>query len=438
MENKKPTETDAGNEKPAETIEEIYANFDPAIPLTDNSPFYSPRQEDQFRALKYKLKTAKGCQCHFLSGHRGGGKTTELRKLAGEPELNKRYAIIYMTITDFGKDTADLTHDAVLLEMGLCMVKKLKEGGFSEASTYEKELEKWGREIIKISTKSESAETEAGAKADAWLVYFKTLLRTRREWKTEEKLALEPKIQDLVFILNRLSAEMELFTGKRPLLIVDDLEKGESDAHREMHARLFEENLETLLKPKLSVIFTLPVYYRSKHQAANLGGRLTAFSAVKIYDREQRKMEKPVLDKTGAGYGLMRDFVLRRVKDEGLFGEGVLDDLILIGGGLFRDTARAIHEAALCALLEEKKVITAEYVTTVFNKLKKEYQPQIRGEAAAALIRIQRSDLVWENGAEPLLMSRAVMEYENGEIWLDVRYVLKEYVRRIGEQLQGG
>ncbi len=33
---------------------------------------------------------------------------------------------------------------------------------------------------------------------------------------------------------------------------------------------------------------------------------------------------------------------------------------------------------------------------------------------------------------EPYLQSRAVVEYENADLWLDVRYVLKAYVKGLG------
>jgi hypothetical protein len=64
----------------------------------------------------------------------------------------------------------------------------------------------------------------------------------------------------------------------------------------------------------------------------------------------------------------------------------------------------------------------------VFEQVKKEYQPLIRGKAINILKEVQSSAQGWVDGVEPFLQSRAVVEYENGDLWLDLRHVLKEYV----------
>ncbi len=37
----------------------------------------------------------------------------------------------------------------------------------------------------------------------------------------------------------------------------------------------------------------------------------------------------------------------------------------------------------------------------------------------------------WVPGVEPFLQNRAVVEYENGDLWLDLRSLLKPYVRKL-------
>ena len=230
-------------------------------------------------------------------------------------------------------------------------------------------------------------------------------------------------------ILNRMGQEIKNRTGQKLLVIIDDLEKGESTAHKEMHTRLFQENYDALVQPRFSIIYTLPVYFRGLPGSRIPQDELYAFSAVRLYEREHKTVVSPPLSTKHEGYLLMRSFVEKRLEyAEALFAQGTIDELLRIGGGLFRETARAIHEASYFVQIRGGTRIEMADVKKVFDQVKKEYQPLIRGGAVAILKEVGSSAQGWVDGVEPFLQSRAVVEYENGDLWLDLRYVLKEYV----------
>jgi hypothetical protein len=293
----------------------------------------------------------------------------------------------------------------------------------------EKRLEEWGRQTVTTFLDNKTALAEVEAKPSAVWAYFRAQLATRREWKTEYKQVLEPKVQELVALINQMAQELSNRVGKELLVIVDDLEKGDSDAHREMHMRLFQEQLEVLVQPRFSIIYTLPIYFRALPGRRIPPGQLFAFSAARIYDQIYKSGDSPELNKDGPGYRLMNAFVERRVGNMDIFGPGALDELLLIGGGLFRETARVMQVAAFLASNRGATHIDLEDVRGVFNRVKKEYQPMIRGEAVKILKTVLDSTDGWVPGVEPYLQSRAVVEYENGDVWLDLRYPLKAYVR---------
>lgn len=404
--------------------------FDPTKTLDPRTGYYIRRTDPELQKLFFDLKKTDSQVKAFLCGHRGSGKTTELNRLCLDADINDKYNTVYLTAHKFGSETVHLTHDAVLVEMGLELAKQGKELGMP--SSYEKELDAWGNEVVKTFLKNEEAIAEAGAKAGAWLAFFKAQLGTRREWKREEKQILEPRIQDLIAILNSMAQDLKNYTGKQLLVVVDDLEKGESDAHRIMHTRLFQENYDTLVQPRFSIIYTLPVYFRALGASRIPKDRLYAFSAVRLYRQEDKQQNKPPLCTAEKGYRLMRSFVEKRLdKTAAFFEEGVLDELLRIGGGLFRETARAVREAAYLALNGEKKKIGMDQAEQVFHQVKKEYQPVIRGEAVGILRQVLESKQGWVPGVEPFLQSRAVVEYENHDLWIDLRYVLKPYIREL-------
>ena len=53
----------------------------------------------------------------------------------------------------------------------------------------------------------------------------------------------------------------------------------------------------------------------------------------------------------------------------------------------------------------------------------------LRREYFAFLKKVMESDKGWVDGVEPYLQMRAVVEYENDDLWLDIRHMLKPYVK---------
>ncbi|TAL17599.1 hypothetical protein EPN96_04580 [bacterium] len=421
---------------PAKDIGEVYDNFDQALPVDPSSEQYIPRDDPQLRRLVLDLIRAKTSLHAFLCGHRGSGKTTELRKLCKIKEIGENYIPVFLTAQNFGTESVNLTHDALLVEIGRSMAEAGKEYGVT--GSYEKELVDWGREIISKLVKSESLKAEAGAKANWWPFYFKVVGSTSKDRTQEEKQILAPKIEDLINILDRMAQDIRNKTGKRILVIVDDLEKGESDAEKDMHNRLFQENYDSLVRPALSIVYTLPIYFRAMPGSRVPLGEIYAFSAIHIYSRAEKRKTTPQPDRDNRDYGIMKNFIEKRVHSpNALFEEKTIDELILIGGGLFRETARAVRLAAGEALARKGDKITFKDVEYAFNSIKKDYQPMIRGEDVNILRKVYDSEEGWVAGVEPFLQARAVVEYENGDLWLDLRYVLKDYVLKLSDAEKG-
>lgn len=412
---------------PAATLLEVWKVFEPTLVVNPASEFYIQRTDTKLQKLNFDLKQSDTDLHAFLCGHRGSGKTTELNRLCQDQELQDKYRTLFLTAQDFGSEVVHLTHDALMVEIGLALAQQNEV-----PDSYGKELNDWGKQVVTSFIHDETIKAEVGAKANAWLAFFRAELGSRRDWKREEKLKLEPRIQDLIGILNRMSQELKNKSGKKVLVVIDDLEKGESDAHKEMHTRLFDENYETLVKPRFSIIYTLPISFRSLAGSRIPKDELYDFSAVHLYERAHKAVTRPQLCTGEEGYLLLRSFVEKRLANpSAIFGDDVLDELLRIGGGLFRETARAIHEAAYFAMNRKGDKIEMADAAQVFTQIKKEYQPMIRGEAIKLLKDVLECDQGWVDGVEPYLQSRAVVEYENGDLWLDLRYVLKDYVREM-------
>ncbi|MFT4930007.1 MAG: hypothetical protein ACI8WB_006142, partial [Phenylobacterium sp.] len=295
------------------------------------------------------------------------------------------------------------------------------------------EINQWGKTLVNALSKD---GTQASVKGSAWLTYFKAQLKSRNDREIGEKTSLEPKILDLINLLNRMAQDLKNKTSKNLLVMIDDLEKGSSDAEKLMHQRLFSEYNSVLTQLHFNIIYTLPVYFKAMPNSRIDKESIFSFSAQRMYTSQDKKSNIPPLDKNSTGYQFMTKFILQRLhKDVELFEEGVLDELMRIGGGLFRDTDAAIENAAYFAIERDAEKVAMQDAEKVFNRLKASYQPFIRGKAITVLGEVADSEGGWVTDVEPFLQSRAVIEYENGDIWLDVRYVLKAYVRSLFDKI---
>ncbi|MCP4155285.1 MAG: hypothetical protein GY757_46595, partial [bacterium] len=181
--------------KPAKNLEEVWRIFDPTLTMDPRTEYYIQRTDPELQKLFFDLEHSEQHMHAFLCGHRGSGKTTELHRLRMDQGLCDKYIPVYMTIQTFGSDTVHLTHDAILLEMGLELVEQGKQYGLPKK--FKKELDDWGKHVVNTYLKDQAAQAEVCGQGNAWLAYFKAQLSTRREWKREEKQILEPKVQDL-------------------------------------------------------------------------------------------------------------------------------------------------------------------------------------------------------------------------------------------------
>ena len=413
--------------QPATNLDEVYDLFAPISEKYASGEFYVNRNEKELIKLERMLK--RGHRFHgFLCGHVGCGKTTELNRLVKNKDITNKFYPVLFSIKDIQVDSNKVTHDALLVAIGNAIIKACPPKILDKE--YADKLNNWGAELIKSSIKNDEINNQIKGNINLWLLHFRSWLRHREQNSEQIKLTLEPKVNELIDLLNDMAVEIELNSQKKLLVMVDDLEKG-NNSDREMHHRIFNQHYDVITKPNFNILYTLPVYFRGLSDKRIRPDDIFSFPAVRLYEPNQKQQIKPKLDKNSEGYKLIHEFIEKRIaKLDDIFAPDTLDDLILIGGGLFRETDSAIAQAADIALYRGSEVIEPQDVDEVFTDIKKEYQPSIRDKELELLAAVLDKKFGWVNDIEPLLQSGAVVEYENGDIWLDIRYVLKAFVKQ--------
>src|SRR5581483_1716073 len=175
----------------AESLDEAWRNFEYDLPLDmkpgQPNPFYvvrphnpAERLEDALLAPFYRPPI------RFFSGHRGCGKSTELRRIAVNPEILAKYYPIHFTIQDEA-DIVNLDYKDVLLALGRQMYNQFKNDGGKLRKELDKSLDSWRgkieREYVQ-SSRLAGLEVEGGV--DALAANFGITMK------------LEPKTREII------------------------------------------------------------------------------------------------------------------------------------------------------------------------------------------------------------------------------------------------
>ena len=217
--------------KTATDLETAWLNFEldlPLEPMPDggSNPFYVNRPGNPTARLERELRRPyHQPPKYFFSGHRGCGKSTELRRLTVNPEILKRFVPFHFSIRDAG-DINNLDYRDVLLAIGGQMFGQYREKGGKLPEQMLKELASWAGRIEEVITTSDRIggfDIEGRVNA----IFAEAGLKMKLEPKTRHELrqVLERNITDLIDVINKIATSIHAKTQKPPLILIDDLDK---------------------------------------------------------------------------------------------------------------------------------------------------------------------------------------------------------------------
>ncbi|HEY72034.1 MAG: hypothetical protein DRJ03_27425 [Chloroflexi bacterium] len=177
----------------ARDLDHAWLNFELDLPLEVEpdgppNPFYVDRPGNPVAELEQAL-TAPFYQLpkYFFSGHRGCGKSTELRRLAVNPDIRAKFWPVHFTIREEA-DVNNLDYRDVLLAIGGQVYRQYRVGGGRLPKQLLKELDQFRGQVEQEITITPSGLTgsEVEGKLDAFFA------------QAALKLKLEPKIRTVV------------------------------------------------------------------------------------------------------------------------------------------------------------------------------------------------------------------------------------------------
>ncbi len=378
----------------------------------------------------------------LLAGHRGCGKSTELRQL--QQSLVNSGFLVALIDAELDLDLEDTESPDLLLAFIRGLEAALREQDVSLPANDLKSFEDWFTEVtVEKSERTQfDAEVRSEAEMKGGIPFFASLLakvtgtiKRGTDSKVMYRQKLEPRLTQLVdrgAFLFRKARQAVQATGKKDLvLIVDGLDRialKDKGHGRSSHEMLFIDHGDLLKGFGCHIVLTVPISLMFSKQAANL---LQVFS-----DRHVLPMIK-VADRDGQpwpeGRELLRTAIRTRVDSVSLFEAGVEDRLIEACGGHPRQLMLLLRYALLVV---DEAPVTLNAVDRAIHDLRNDYDRSVPSEHWPLLAKVARKHEV-QNDADHQLMlyNLSVLEYQNSHRWCDVNPVIRE-LRQFVEALQ--
>jgi AAA ATPase domain len=246
-------------------LSEIYNAFDPA-PLPANSKLYVDCKavrggSDVLVELGKTIRFSDRPTCQLYTGHRGGGKSTELLRLKQDLE-NKGCTVVYFSAEDEDVNPEDVEYTDILLACTRHLLEQVKEADPIPVLSWLRERGQILKEVLLTDISLADLKAEVGVKEFAKIT---TSIRTQPTQRAKLRELLNPYTEKLVEALNEFiaDAKRKLPQDKQRLVVIaDGLEKvtlATKEGGRTNHDEIFIDRAEQLKGLNCDVIYTVPI-----------------------------------------------------------------------------------------------------------------------------------------------------------------------------------
>lgn len=328
----------------------------------------------------------------LFGGHRGCGKSTELRRLARELHREDRYFVIFIDVLD-ELDVNDISYSDILLAQAKVLTEQLEKQKINIEQVFLTRLENWFKETIKIheEAKELGAGIETGAEAKSGLPFIGSMfakltgyIRNNTTYKTEVRNVLRNSFTEFAEIFNSLLQHVEeqlkeAQKGRKLIFIVD----GTDRLSREDSHNFFIQDSFQLQLVRSNFIYCAPISLISESSSLTQEFKVVRLPMLKIAEKGVANLEEEACN-------LLRKLIYLRV-DKTLFDdEDVVNYLIRYSGGHVRDLIRLLSYS-LGETLGRKK-IDRPIVEQAVERLATEYRRLIEQEDYELLVEIDERD----------------------------------------------
>lgn len=397
-------------------------------PLEPNDSFYVAyfqEDNDPIKELYHHITRDDDTQSvALLSGFRGNGKSTELRRLKVLLE-QKGCAVLLCDIEPFFNEYEPVGVADFLISVALALNEAMKTK-YGKDFLQESYLERFGQ-FLKTEIQLDNAGIDE--------IFLISLVK-EATFKKRLQNALSTKIELFVKEMQVFFANIRTFLRKhgheQTVLLLDSFEKirGTGENAHQIHEsvdQLFRRYIGNQLRlPEWHVVYTVPPYVTSVSDTElNI---CTFLPNIHIVNKDGSYDQQ--------GINIMKDVIERRFAWQKMFTEAQMEKIILATAGSFRVFFRLIRIILLKIPATQELLInvpiTDELLERAKNSLLREMIFLLPNDDKAWLQKIADSKTAEVSKEEDKLTLMKFMDkdwvflYYNGDAWFDVNPLLKE------------
>ncbi|MGL4408039.1 MAG: hypothetical protein ACRCTU_06570 [Zoogloea sp.] len=363
--------------------------------------------------------------CVLFGGHRGCGKSTELREIARQLEGPEAYFVVQIDALK-SLDINNLQYADLALSMAEGLLEAARLAGLEIPPVFLTTLLGWFKQTIKSTNleRSQSAELQAEVELKAELPFIsklfaslRTAIRDNTTHKTEIRESVRNSFSDLAKHFNALLAKLEeevaaQHKGQGVLFVVDGTDRLSADEA----CAFFIQDIHQMRLLQANCIYCAPISVLNEQgQVSQNFDAVFRLPMIKLGEKGAPVSTDPS-SRIPAAWAQLREFVHRRLPAEGFDHPDTLDVLIAHSGGHPRDLLRLIK---LCFQQLDEGPITRSVAETAARLLSNEYRRLVQPEDWPVLASIDqgpKEDTPNTPQTRRLLYDLVLLEY-NGYWW---------------------
>lgn len=311
--------------------------------------FYVRREDSPVDTLVNLLAMDDDPAKYLVAGHRGGGKTTELRRL--ERGCMADYTVVWVD-TDTALDKFNIGHAEVAVLIGMQVVQRLADVGWKLPKKLEKEL----LESLKKITYQDKATGGGELQLPKLFQDLGAQLKVGFQRETTRTLEVKPVLGEIINKVNEIIAAAQGQTRKL-LVIVDGLDRKEYSIALEM----FSSSLLTDIQ--CHIVYAIPIalrYSPSFKQPMESFNKCLDLSNIGVFKCDE--MARPTTNPDNVGRHILKEVVQKRLAKLGnayanLVEPEALDLLGEKSGGVMRELVRLARTACEVAVNKQASKI---------------------------------------------------------------------------------
>jgi hypothetical protein len=322
----------------------VYQLFKPDEPLvkTDLRDLYVRREDSPVDSLVNLLALEESAAKFLLAGHRGGGKTTELKRL--EQSCFADYTVVWVD-TDTALDKFNIGYAEVVVLIGVTIVSRLAEIGWKLPKRLEQDL------LSSLARVTYQDKVTGAGQIELPKLFQELgmLLKVGFQQETTKTREVRPALGEIIDKVNNIIAAAEADRPKL-LVIVDGLDRKDYGIALEMFSSALLTDLAC------HIVYAIPIalrYSPAFRQPMQSFGKCLDLANVPVFKCDEQTC--PTAEPDRVGRHILATVIEKRLNKLGdpyrnLFEPGAVALLSEKSGGVIRDLVRLARTACEVAL----------------------------------------------------------------------------------------